>query len=65
MKVYPNATPATPFRGATVHYVVAGIFSRDSGLRGAELEFYLQGGPVTQGHFVDERVLFNIELHAQ
>jgi hypothetical protein len=58
LKIYPNAIAARDFPGSTVRYLVLGIFSRDEGLRAADLEFYFSGGAVSQGHYVNKRLLF-------
>jgi hypothetical protein len=39
---------------------VMGIFSRDEGVRAADLEFFFAGGAVSQGHYTSKRLLFEI-----
>jgi hypothetical protein len=65
VRIYPNAAALKPIHGTKVHYLVVGIFSRDAGMRSAELEFHLQGGPVTEGHFTSKRVLFDVKPRTQ
>jgi hypothetical protein len=65
VKIYANAEALKPVHGTKVHYLVVGIFSRDAGMRSAELEFHLQGGPVTEGHFTSKRVLFEVKPPTQ
>jgi len=60
VKVYPNATAIKELPGSMVRYLVLGIFSRDEGLRAADLEFYFGGGVVSQGHNVNTRLLFEV-----
>ena len=46
--------------GPTARYLVLGIFSRDQGMRAADLEFYFSGGAVSQGHYTSQRLLFDV-----
>jgi hypothetical protein len=46
--------------GPTVRYLVLGIFSRDQGMRAVDLEFYFNGGAVSQGHYTTQRLLFDV-----
>ena len=61
LQIYPDAITPQKFVSSTVSYLVLGIFSRDEGVRAADLEFYFGGGAVSQGHYVNKRLLFEIE----
>jgi hypothetical protein len=54
----PTLTSDSP--GATARYLVLGIFSRDQGMRAADLQFYFSGGAVSQGHYTSQRLLFDV-----
>jgi hypothetical protein len=54
----PALTSNSP--GPTARYLVLGIFSRDQGMRAADLEFYFSGGAVSQGHYTSQRLLFDV-----
>jgi hypothetical protein len=54
----PQLTSESP--GLTLRYLVLGIFSRDQGMRAADLEFYFSGGAVSQGHYTSQRLLFDV-----
>jgi hypothetical protein len=54
----PPLTSVSP--GPTLRYLVLGIFSRDQGMRAANLEFYFVGGAVSQGHYTSQRILFDV-----
>jgi hypothetical protein len=45
--------------------LVLGIFGRDQGMRAANLEFYFNGGAVSQGHYTSQRLLFDVVPAAQ
>ena len=60
LQIYPEAVQRKEFVGSMVRYMVLGIFSRDEGMRAADLEFYFGGGAVSQGHYVNRRMLFEI-----
>jgi hypothetical protein len=60
LQLYPDAVPRTELPGSMVSYLVLGLFSRDEGIRAADLEFYFGGGAVSQGHYVNRRMLFEI-----
>ena len=53
----PALTSNSP--GPTARYLVLGVFSRDQGMRAADLEFYFSGGAVSQGHYTSQRLLFD------
>jgi hypothetical protein len=59
----PPLTSDSP--GPTVRYLVLGIFGRDQGMRAANLEFYFNGGAVSQGHYTSQRLLFDVVPAAQ
>lgn len=48
------------YPGVSVRYRVVKMISRDQGLRAADIEFFLDGGAVSQGHYTNRRVLFDV-----
>jgi hypothetical protein len=61
LQIYPPAITPKNFAGSTLSYLVLGLYSRDEGMRAADLEFYFGGGAVSQGHYVNKRLLFDID----
>lgn len=59
LKTVQDAVAIQDLPGNSVHYLVLYIFSRDQGMRAADLEFYFSGGAVSQGHYVRKQLLFN------
>jgi hypothetical protein len=54
----PNATTLS---GRELEYFILQLCSLDTGIRAAEIVFYLGGGQVSQGHYADTHMLFYIE----
>jgi len=54
----------TTLSGRELEYFILQLCSLDTGIRAAEIVFYLGGGQVSQGHYADTQMLFYIEKAA-
>jgi hypothetical protein len=54
----------TTLSGRELEYFIIQLCSLDTGMRAAEIVFYLGGGQVSQGHYADTHMLFYIEKAA-
>ncbi len=46
--------------GKQLDYMILQLYSRDAGVRAADLIFNLGGGQIARGHYADTSVLFHV-----
>lgn len=60
LKLFQQPPMEETLSGRLLDYMILGIYSRDAGMRAAELVFRLGGGAVSQLHFADTSLLFHV-----
>jgi len=61
LRLFKQPPMQTTLSGRELEYFILQLCSLDTGIRAAEIVFYLGGGQVSQGHYADTHMLFYIE----
>ncbi len=61
LKLFQDPPMRKTLSGRHLDYMILQLYSRDAGIRAADLVFYLGGGPVARGHYSDTSILFYID----
>ena len=64
LRLFKQPPMQTTLSGRELEYFILQLCSLDTGIRAAEIVFYLGGGQVSQGHYADTHMLFYIEKAA-